>query len=264
MLKRSSIGSIAYEYDFYTLSDDLIHTSIEKHLNREFETPLTQSELWRYIREDKPEQITEDHKVLLYLFMRHLLSRNNEQLAILEYIHNQIFDPKHSDEYSLEEKQMHKSLSVRPGGPRQFFLENIDNIDFYMSEYHRASISIFKSEIDLRTSTFPIMPIPRFEFSHPNFKPNDTVHWLPLSPKFGAQLVMCDAYSEFSEMQVLNSDVARVYNRGYLTQLWSTLSVRHMIHSNDEYIEEDFKWAELQQDSVNQRKYRLHDRTRKV
>ncbi|MGA1839090.1 MAG: DUF4238 domain-containing protein [bacterium] len=253
--KRSSIGRIGYEDNLYKITDDEIELCIERNLNRYIETPISQSKTWEKIDEGIPELLSEDDKLVIYIFIRHLESRNIETLESLKSEQVRIKDPKYRNEYSIEEHIMHNQISSIPDGVDQFYLGMSENIDQYFEQYERASVSIFGSSIPIRTSTNPVVNVPMHTFQNREFNPNELAKWLPLSPKIGAMLFLNDNYCNFGKYQVVENEVIRTLNRLYLIQLLNSRTTRHMVAS-DEYILDDFEWAGVKVDPRNPRKFR--------
>ena len=253
--KKSSINRIGYEDYLYKISDTKIEQCIEKNLNLTIETPISQSATWKKIDEGTPELLNESDKLVIYIFMRHLESRNIETLDFLKSEQIRVKDPEHWEEYSNDERRMHDQISSTPHGVNKFFMGMSNNVDQYIEEYKRASISIFGSNIPIRTSTAPVMNVPIHTFQNTEFNPKETTKWLPLCPKFGAMLFLNDRYRNFGRFQVVEDDVILTLNRLYLVQLRNSRTVRHMI-ANDEYIFDDFKWSGIQIDPSNPRKFR--------
>lgn len=253
--KRSSIGRIGYEDYLYKVTDENIELCIERSLNLTIETPISQSETWRKIDKGKPELLNKGDKLVIYIFMRHLESRNIETLEFLKSEQTRIRDPKYRKEYSDEERRMHDQISSTPKGANQFYLGMSRNIDQYLEEYKRASISIFGSSIPIRTSTNPVVNVPMHSFQNRKFDPNEVTKWLPLCPKFGAMLFLNDSYCDFGTFQLVEEEVIRTLNRLYLIQLLNSRTTMHMVAS-DEYLFNDFEWSGVKVDPSNPRKFR--------
>ena len=253
--KRSSIGRIGYEDYLYTITDREIEVCIERNLNRYIETPISQSEMWKKIDEGISELLTEDDKLIIYLFIRHLESRNIETLEFLRSEQIRIKDSKYRNEYSEEEHKMHDQINSIQNGVDHFYLGMSGNIDQYFQQYTRASISIFGSNVPIRTSTNPVVNVPMHTFQNKKFNPQEVAKWLPLSPSVGAMLFLNDNYCDFGKYQVVENEVIRTLNRLYLIQLLNSRTTRHMVAS-DEYILDDFEWAGIKVDPKNPRKFR--------
>jgi len=254
--KRSSIGNIGYEDYLYKISDKDIEFCIEKYLNTDIETPFSQSETWKKISDNTPELLTKNDKFILYIFIRHLESRNIETLEFLKIEQQRVTDPKYINEYSGSERRMHAELGFIPNGIANFYLGMSGSVEQYFEAFEKVSISILGSKIPLRISTNPVVNVPISTFKNEIFDPNRTTKWFPMTPYAGVMLHMNPDYHDFSSYQVVENNVIRTLNRLYLVQLLESKTTRHMI-ANDDYLEDDLKWAGLQIDYKNPRKFRF-------
>lgn len=257
--KSSSIGHIGYEDHLYKIKDEEIEVCVEKILNRNIETPICQSNTWKKIDKGTPELLTDGDKLIIYILMRHLEARNIETLESLKIDQKRINDPRYRHEYSESERKMHAKIDSMPNGVEQFYLGMSSRIDQYFEEYNRASVSIFASNIPIRTSTNPVVHVPMHIFENGGFDINNLAKWLPLSPKVGAMLFLNDDHCNFGGYQVVESDVIRSLNRLYIMQLLESRTTRHMI-ANDGHILDDFEWAGIKVDPKNSRKFRCPKR----
>lgn len=253
--KRCSIGRIGYEDYLYKITDKDIEFCVEKKLNKNIETPFSQSNTWKKIADGTPELLTEDDKLTIYIFMRHLESRNIETLEFLRTEQERIMDSRYRSEYSESERRMHAELNLVPNGVEHFYLGMSEGIDQYFEAFKRASISIWGSNIPIRTSTNPVINVPIHTFQKTEFDPSIMAKWLPLSPKVGAMLFMNEKHCDFSGYQVVEDNAIRTLNRLHLVQLLESKTTRHMIASDD-YILDDFEWAGIDLDPSNPRKFR--------
>lgn len=252
---KKSIEGIGYEDNLYSISNDDIEWCIEEKLNRRIETPITQSETWSKIKNDQPELINEDDKLVIYLFMRHIEVRNVEQLQFIRSENIRVKNPSHVNDYSDAEREMHAYINSTSNGSERFFLEMANDLERFLLDYSKATISILKSNIQIRTSTNPVVTLPE-SMTYIENENSVIAKWLPLSPRFGALLYMSNSRCDFYKSSVVENNVIRAFNRLYLLQLLNSLTVRHLI-ANDEYLIEDFLWAGIQADPSNPRKFRV-------
>lgn len=255
---QKAIEGIAYEDKLYSISNEDLELCIEDEINRRIETPITQSETWNKIRNNQPEFIGESDKLTLYLFIRHIESRNVELLQFIRRENKRIKDPKYLAEYSESERKMHSYIDSTKSGSERYFLEMTYDIRRFLRDYKRATITIIESRIPIRTSTNPVVVLP----DHMTYREgpyNATARWLPLSKRFGAILYMSDARCDFYESGMVEDDVIRALNRLYIVQLLKAETVRHMI-ANDEHISDDFAWAGIENVPGNPRKFKVQHR----
>ena len=229
---------------------------MEEKLNKTIETPFSQSKIWEKIELGKPEMLNESEKFAIYIFLRHLEARNIEVLEFIKAEQKRFLDPKYRDEYSNSEHKMHESLSSVSDGAERFYMGMSANVEQYFDAFRNASISILGSTIPIRTSTNPVVTVPVHVFQNKQFDPNALTKWFPLTPWVGVLLFMNENYFDFSGFKLVSDDVIRTLNRLYLVQLLESKTTKHMI-ANDDYILEDFKWAGIEFDSKNPRKFRI-------
>jgi hypothetical protein len=254
--KPKSINGIGYEDNLYSVSNNDIEWCIEEKLNKNIETPITQSDTWAKIKNACPELINDKDKLIIYLFMCHIEARNIERLEFIKSENKRIYNQKYSHDYNGSERDMHSYISSTKDGAERFFLEMSNDIDRYMLDYNKVSISILESNISIRTSTNPVVTLPESMTYQGESNTGVVAKWLPLSHRFGAMQIMCDSYCDFSASSILEENAIRALNRLYLVQMLNSKSVRHVI-ANDEFLAEDFKWAGMRVDPNNPRKYRI-------
>ena len=231
VMSKKSIKRIGYEDKLYAISNQEIEYCIEEKLNQSIETPISQSNTWAKVRDKKPELIDEADKLTLYLFMRHLEARNLELLHLVENEIAMSNDPVFRKRRTVEEREMHSYIKSMSDGPVRFFHELSENVERFMLDYPKVSISIFKSNIPLRTSTNPVITLP--ESLNCQSDGDVIAKWLPLSHEFGVMMHVTENYNSFGAISIIDDDSVRVLNRQYLVQLLSSHSVRHMIVDDD-------------------------------
>ncbi|UPT97737.1 DUF4238 domain-containing protein [Bradyrhizobium barranii subsp. apii] len=239
-----SISRIGYEEDLYTFSIAGSKASIEDDLNKNVETPIANSDTWRKILAGEPDRLDRSDKLTLYLLMRHLQFRNIENLRFIEQEAVHAREIGFRDDYSEDEREMYAELSRTAAGPRSYFLAMAADIQQFALHWDRASISVIRSRIPLRSSTNPTLVVPR-KLGHirlfEELEADAFCYWLPLSRYFGAMLTMSRRFNDFIH-QDLPDDAARVFNRLYLGQLLEMPSTRHCF-ADDPEIEGDLHWA---------------------
>jgi hypothetical protein len=239
-----SISRIGYEEDLYTFSVAGSRASIEDDLNKNIETPIANSDTWRKIVAGEPDRLDKSDKLTLYLLMRHLRFRNVENVQFIEQEAAHVRKFGFRDDYSEDEREMYAALSRTAAGPLSYFLSMAANTQQFALQWDRASITVIRSRIPLRSSTNPTLVIPR-KLGHiklfDELEAGAFCYWLPLSRHFGTMLTMSHRFNDFVH-QELPDDAARVFNRLYLGQLLELKSTRHCF-ADDPEIEGDFHWA---------------------
>lgn len=254
--KPSAIESIGYEDDLYKVSNKDITWCIEEKLNKKVETPISQSKTWHKILEGNPGLLDQNDKFILYIFCRHLEYRNLEKLEFIKSEHQRFNDPMHSHDYVGLEKKMHEEIKTSAFGVEEFFLKMADDLERYSFEYPKSSITILRSNIELRTSTSPVITVPNSVGFGTTTSSKQYIKWLPLSKYFGALVYINHPNRNLLSSTLVSDEVARVLNRLYVVQLLKTPSVRHMIHT-DAFFEQDLDWAGLKPEKTNPKKYRV-------
>ena len=241
---RKSISNIAYEDDLHNAraSDDSIN--VENKINSTVETPFTRTLTWKKILADRPLDINSSDKLNLYLFIRHLQFRNIENLRYLEQEAQFIRSNGFPDNYSPEETEIQRQILRSLAGPKGFFLNMASDLNQFMGRWKEASITVLTSKVRLRTSTNPVLTVPRVmgDINIYNFlEPDAFLYWLPLSPSFGVHLTLSKRFCNFATIE-MPDNTARSLNRLYLVQMNNSLSVRHCL-ADDQYIQDDLLWA---------------------
>lgn len=239
-----SISRIGYEEDLYTFSAAGLNASIEDDLNKNIESPIANSDTWSKVVAGEPDRLDKSDKLTLYLLMRHLQFRNIENLQFIEQEAAHVREFGLRDGYSDDEREMYAAIARTAAGPRSYFLSMAANTQQFALHWDRASITVIRSRIPLRSSTNPTLVIPR-KLGHiklfEELEDGAFCYWLPLSRHFGAMLTMSRRFNDFIH-QDLPDDAARVFNRLYLGQLLEMPSTRHCF-ADDPEIEGDLQWA---------------------
>lgn len=252
--KKNTIKRIGYEDYLYKIKE--IEYCIEEKLNKNIETPFSQSSTWSKISNNTPELLTEDDKLTIYIFMRHLESRNIENLEFLKSEHKNLMKNGFTCDYSDFERDMHKNIDIQPNGIEHLYLGMSESIEQYLEGFKNASISIWGSNIPIRTSTNPVINVPIHTFQQATFDSDSTAKWLPLAPNFGAMLFLNKAHCAFSRYKVVEDNVIKTLNRLYLVQLLNSKTTKHMIF-NDKHIKNDLNWAGIEIEPKNPRKFKI-------
>lgn len=241
---RKSISSIGYEDNLYNINELGIDKTIESTINGRFETPFTNSITWKKILSSKPESLDISDKIYLYLLIRHLQVRNIENLKFLEQEAEQIRMSGFPADYTLEEREARDFIINSLSGPKGYFLHMASSLQQFMGRWREASITVLTSDIPLRTSTNPVLNVPRTMGGiniYNDLEADAIVNWLPLAPHFGILLTLSKKFCNFTH-HTLEANAARVFNRLYLVQLSKSLSVRHCL-AKDTFIVDDLAWS---------------------
>ncbi len=260
--KPKSIALIGYEDDLHTLTTIAGRPSIEGDLNTGIETPLTQTSTWRKIEAGDVEALDEaEDKLNLFVLLRHLQTRNLENLRHIETELVRIRRDGFPADYSDDERAMYRSIARSPAGARGFFLQMALTPAAFLSQFDRCGMNILTSDLRLRTSSNPVLAVPQALGPVRLFGKVGTdfqCHWLPLTPHIGILLTVAAPEWGWSKT-TLPADAARVLNQLYLVQLLDGLSVRYCF-ADDPHIESDLRWAGF--DEIERRNGRFRARRR--
>lgn len=256
IVNNKSIEGVGYEDKLYSISNQNIEWCIEERLNRTIETPISQSSTWEKIKNNQPERLNEEDKLILYLFMRHVEARNLEMLEFIRSEHKKFSDPRFFHEYTASERDMHSYIALTENGEEHLYLEMTGDIERFLVDFEKVSISIIESNIPIRTSTNPVVTLPEMMTYQGEGNGVVVAKWLPLSPHFGAMFYFCENFNDFNPSSIAGDDVIRSLNRLYIIQILNSKTVRHVITS-DEYLVEDLQWAKVFVDPGNPKKYKI-------
>lgn len=239
--KRKSINHIGYEEGLHDYVNEGEPASIEGDINRAIETPFAHSSTWSKVSTGACETLSEQDKLPIYMFARHLQRRNLETLRFIEIENVRAQSEEFANSLSDEEREMHQWIVASADGAHALFREGALKM-MPPVDANQINVMVCRSPISLRSSTNPTLMI-----SHPgresvfgsSFNSLRT-WWLTLDPHWGA-FIIAGGPPGFTN-NPMPHDAARVINRQYLVQLQNSLSVRYLI-ADDVYLEEDMVWA---------------------
>lgn len=238
---QKSINSIGYEESMHDFVEHGFPSSIEGPLNREIETPFSNSSTWKKITSGAYAALDESDKIPLYGFARHLQRRNLETLRFIEAESARYRSGALVSDLTIEEREMHDWISSYVGNAHALFREGA--MDTAIPEDAALiNIMVCQSPISLRTSTNPtlLISVPgRRSVFGPIFD-NLRTWWLSLDRHCGV-FIVAGGPPNFSHTD-MPVDAVRVINRQYLVQHGNSISVRYMI-ADDEYLDDDLAWA---------------------
>ncbi len=249
---NKSIRSIAYEDNLYRINDHQLIACYEKCINKNLETPVSQSLTWEKLMSKKYHKLGIDDVFTLYLFVRHMQSRNIDNLQFIKSEHQRVKNRKYRNTYSEEEKTMHEALETMNKGVEKLFIRMSTEIEIYAKDICNTKIVFVKSETPLRTSSNPVLRcVDRYIPQECLGKNAKDIMWCPLGAHFGVLVSWSENGFALSE-HVASNDMARYFNRLYLIQLTNKENVRHCI-AQDEDLKEDIDWIGMKQygDSTN-------------
>jgi Protein of unknown function (DUF4238) len=229
---RKSIDRIGYEETLHDYDDAGEPGSIEGDLNRMIEAPFAGGATWSKISAGAFVSLSEQDKLPIYMFARHLQRRNLETLRFIEAEHARVQAEGLDADFSEEERDMHQWISASADHARTLFREGaLDTMP--PADVNRINMMVCRSPIGLRSSTNPTLII-----SHPGRESvfgsvfnSLRTWWLTLDRHWGA-FIVAGGPPGFT-INVMPADAARVINRQYLIQHQNSLSVRYLIADDE-------------------------------
>jgi len=237
---RKSIDRIGYEERLHDYQSDGRSASIEGVLNKAIETPFSKSSTWRKIVTGHCAELREEDRLPLYGFARHLQLRNVQMLRFIESQSRRFLAGELDAELTQEERDMHLWISSTPGAAHELFRAGVLATSL-PADAASVTVMVCEAPIPLRSSTNPTITL-----SHPGSpSPFSAIFgasrtwWLPLNCQWGT-LIIATGSAAFS-ICALPIEPVQLINRYYVTQLLEG-DARYTI-ANDQFIEEDLRWA---------------------
>ncbi|QJU58484.1 DUF4238 domain-containing protein [Sphingomonas sp. AP4-R1] len=240
-IDRKSIDRIGYEDSLHDYVEDGVAGSIEGPINHVIETPFSNSPTWRKIVESAGTSLSEDDRIPICGFARHLQRRNLETLRFIEGESARVADGHLDADLSEEEREMHAWIAASADNAHALFREGA--MDTNIPEDAGAiNLMICHSPIPLRTSTNPTLMIsaPGHQSIFGAFFNDLRAWWLTLDRQCGA-FIVAGGPPGFSNAP-MPADAARMINQQYLIQHGSSMTVRYLL-ADDPYLDDDLVWA---------------------
>ena len=241
---RRSIEGLGFEKDLYVSIKDGIPISVESDINRKIETPISKSDTWIKIKENRSDALDRSDRQILYGLIRHLEARNTHYQQTAIELSKMAADPNGPIPFTDEERDFYRFMREHPGYAKEMFNLMASSLEWTADSFLGSSISIWRSKIPLRTSTNPVMSmeIPddnRVKKPLPGISPYQLA--LPLNRFSVATLVLGDFDGMFQNIGI-DDDVARGFNRYYAGQFSHFKHIRHLV-ADRENLEMDMAWA---------------------
>lgn len=239
-----SIESLGYERDLYVHLRGGVPVSVENTINRDIETPISQSETWAKITGEQTHALDRSDKPILYALIRHLEARTPHYHATQMELANFAASPDSAISFTSEERAHYTELQENPDLAKEMFAFMSSSLEWSARTYRGAGLTIMRSKIPLRTSTTPVLVIPAP--AHPSLKlplPGMTPYQyiLTLTPTTMASLILADFDDAFLNIEI-ELDVSLGINRYFVGQFGNSDHVRHLLTGREElYV--DMSWA---------------------
>lgn len=258
-----SIAHLGYERDLYVYLRGGIPVSVETEVNRQIETPISQSDTWAKIASGRTDTLDISDKPILYALIRHLEARNPHYLWTMQKLAELSANLNPDVALTNEEREMYSLYNSSPDQAKAHFNAMSASLTWTQDNYQRACMSILRSPIPLRSSTTPVLPLRAPAHSAlylplPGMVPFQLL--LTLNRNTAVSLVFADFDGGFLNLEV-TADVAKGLNRQFAGQFAYFAHVRHLITGKLDLIA-DMTWApyDLAEDGENRTSFRRRER----
>jgi hypothetical protein len=235
-----SIENIGYERDFYVHERNGAPISVETDINRQVETPLSESDTWAKISSGRTDALDQYDRPILYSLIRHLEVRTPHCEATIRDLSRMATASESETPFSDEERVYYAMMRSNPNLAKAT-LNRMSMTTLWAEESFRgALIMVARSPIPLRSSTTPVFALPcpphsAMRLPLPGMTPYQLV--LTLNPTTLVSLVLGDFDGAFSN-QLIDSPTARGFNRNFAGQFAKFDAVRHLISSRDNLVDD--------------------------
>jgi hypothetical protein len=240
---QRSIESIGQERDFYVHMVDGAPISVETLINRHVETPISNSQTWRKIREE-PAALDRSDRAVLYALVRHFNVRTPHALATTLELAAMAASSNSPIPFDERERRLYAQITAASGGAKAHHNRLSFDTEWDPRAFFSCLIGIIHSTTALRTSTTPVMAIqipddPRLARPAPGM--TSYMDFLPLTPHLAVTLTIGEFGGAF-ETEHLDHLAARGLNRQRMVQYGNSEPTRHMITGLDHLVE-DMIWG---------------------
>jgi hypothetical protein len=241
--KERSIKGLGYERDFYVHTERGRPVSVETHINRTIETPISKSDTWAKIASGRSDALDRSDRPVLYALVRHLEARTPHYLTTGDELSEMAADPDSDMPFTDEERRMHALRRSDPEFAKFMFNAGVTT-RFDERDFDSALILVARSPIRLRTSTTPVIaaPSPRhaaMDLPLPGMVPFQRM--LTVNPYTLVTVVVGDFDGHFSN-RMMDEETAVEINRILVRHFAQFRNVRHLVTGRDRLIE-DMTWA---------------------
>ena len=242
--RRRAIKQIGYERDFYVHTTAGIPVSVETRINRDVETPLSQSDTWTKITAGRTDALDRSDKPVLYSLIRHLEARTPHFESTMTELARMAADPTSEIPFTVEEREYFALVRAHDNTGKQLVQAMAATLAWTESAYKGAALAVFRSPIPLRSSTTPVLAIsapahPAITLPLPGMVPSTLA--LTLNPTTIACLTLGDFDNAFHNNEI-DQQTALGFNRHFLAQFAHFPKVRHLI-TDRENLGNEMAWA---------------------
>lgn len=239
-----TIENLGYQDDLYVHMEDGAPVSVETTINQRIETPISQSETWQKIASGRTDLLDMSDKPVLYALIRHLQSRTPHYFQTTMELAAFAANPDSEMQFTEEEREHYAQLRSDPAYAKEIFNTMSSSLEWTQEHYQNATISIWRSPIELRTSSVPVLaskisPSPYLYQSARGKTPFQLL--LTLNRVTVASLVYTSFEGLFGNQEV-ELDVAMGINRQFAGQFSASAHVQHLI-TGREGLTADMTWA---------------------
>lgn len=226
------IKSIGYETDFYVREEGGRIISSEKAINEQIETPISSSDTWRKIIENRADALDPSDRLLLYVLVRHLEARTPHYQMIGNDVATLAADPPPSMEFSDDERGMYAALRATPSLSHEMAQLASSSVDWTLTDAESAAIRVFRFRVPIYASTTPVLVLKApsdFRLRSAQLAGHTShCYMLPLSPYASVSVAIGDFDGEFSNIEA-DDEVALGLRRQFVGHFSYFPEVRHLI-----------------------------------
>lgn len=242
--KERSIKGIGFEKNLYVHFSRGAPVSVETDVNRNIETPISESQTWQKIADGRPEELEASDKPILYALVRHLNSRTPHFRKTIDELEALANDPFAEMEFSAEEREQYAFLKSDPEFKSALMDRMASDTSWQAEAFEGALVMVWRSPVALRTGTTPVLSLPapadpRIRLDGPGIVPTQLV--AALSPLVAISVVLGGFEDDFQNIEI-GADAAMGLNRSYIGQFAHFEQMRHVICERDG-LEAEMLWA---------------------
>jgi Protein of unknown function (DUF4238) len=241
---KRSIEYLGFERDLYVHTRVGVPVSVETVINKDIETPISESETWAKIATGRTDALDRSDKPILFALIRHLEARTPHYEATDLELAKHAASGDSGIPFTDEERVMYAYLRSSPERAKAFFNAMSASVVWTELDFRGAGISIYRSPIPLRTSTTPVLAMrapdhPALRLPLPGMVPYTLI--LTLNRTTIASLVLADFDDAFMNVEI-GVETAMAFNRQYAARFAYYDRVQHLVADRRDLID-DMTWA---------------------
>jgi hypothetical protein len=253
---QTSIKSIAFETDFYVHTENGAPVSVETTINRNIETPISNSETWRKIADGAIADLDASDRSVLYSLVRNFEVRTPHYRNTIQELAQLAIEPDSGMQFSDEEQEMYALLGSDRTLMETYVNETAANARWSTNEFYSCGITVCQVSEPTYVCTTPVHPmkVPTSAALHSVQLGLEPVSQLmPLTPNSYIILSLGDFDGSFTNQKV-DADVEQGLKRQIVGQFGFWPKIEHMVCPSDG-LQEHLEWAgfEIVRDTPNKK-----------